>query len=338
MRIFDQKTTSSREERVLEGLQHLRRESLRAADADAAAQKGLDRWVPPMPLKVQIQTTTRCNAACTMCPYPEITAEDGFSHDQMSEELFLLILEQLRGAPVERLSLFLMNEPLLDVRLADWLKASRQALPDTTLGLFTNGSALTAQRARQLVEAGLSELCVSVHGFERQEYEEVMRRLSFDRLQKNLMEVVRLHRNGALGDLDLKVVTGDVPEITATLEALDPLLREYVLVKGFSNERQVVRVEPGLSSSPIRSPSAAAICQRPFVKLYITTAGDCVLCNVDWRKSVVLGRVGPGPGESIQEIWQGERYREVRARHVLGKFPDPLICGRCDYAAVVDDE
>jgi len=339
MRAFDRRTTGVAEERLLADLKELRNQLATASEPQTLAFEQLPPLIPPMPLKVQIQTTTRCNAACTMCPYPEITSEDGFEHGQMSDSLFSTILSQLRGWPVERLSLFLMNEPLLDVRLEAWLKASREALPGTVLGLFSNGSALTPKRARQVADAGLDELCISVHGFDKEQYESVMQKLSFDRLQKNLSAVVDLHRAGELGSLHLQIVTGDLPELTEALEALDPRLREYVLVKGFSNEREVVGVEKGLASSGTkRGEDSTPLCQRPFVKLYVLTSGECVLCNVDWRGSVSLGRIGEGPGESIQEIWQGKRYQEIRVQHLLASFEQGLLCQRCDYAAVVDDE
>jgi hypothetical protein len=260
----------------------------------------------------------------------------------MSESLYRKLLDQLSPYPVRRLSLFLMNEPLLDRRLEDWLRIARESLPATTLGIFTNGSALTGARARALAEAGLDELCVSVQGFDREIYEASMKKLSYRRLEHNLREVFDLYHRGSLGRLELQIVMGDLKEFSDTLPGADPAFRDHVLLKAFSNEREVVGVRRGLASSPVRgleSSRAAPLCQRPFVKLYVLADGSCILCNVDWNRSVILGRLGGDDEESsVETIWNGEAYSRVRQQHLVGEFPDDSICRNCDYARVVDSE
>ncbi|HZJ66635.1 MAG TPA: radical SAM protein [Kofleriaceae bacterium] len=338
MRAFDARTLGDREREVMAQITALRRaaraEPSRADELFAQACACL----PALPLKVQIQTTTRCNAACGMCPYPLVTSEPGFEHAVMEEARYLRILEQLRGGQVERLSLFLMNEPLLDRRLPTWIGLARAALPRTTLGLFSNGAALDVDRARALSAAGLDELCVSVHGFDRETYERVMAGLSYARLRANLDGVLAAADAGALGALQIHVVTGDLPEIADT-GALAPLrYRDRMVLKAFSNERAAVGVAPGLPSSLPAGGADDAPCQRLFVKLYILASGDAVLCNVDWRRTVVLGRVGEPGGASIAEVWRGAPYTAIRREHFTGRFEQAALCARCDYARVVDRE
>ena len=102
-REFDRRTTLDREQELILRLKTLRAQGPLTIDA-------LDREVMaimPFPAKIQIQTTTRCNAACGMCPYPVVTGEAGFAHEEMSLARYEAILAQLAGRPVERLSLFL---------------------------------------------------------------------------------------------------------------------------------------------------------------------------------------------------------------------------------------
>jgi len=338
MRAFDARTLGAREAAMMREVSALHRAAIREP---ARAHELFERaraLLPALPLKVQIQTTTRCNAGCEMCPYPLVTGEPGFAHATMTEARFARILDELRGEPIERLSLFLMNEPLLDKRLAGWLGLARAALPGTTLGLFTNGAALDGARVRELAAAGLDELCVSVHGFDAATYERVMTGLSFARLRKNLDEVVAAADAGALGAMALQIVTGDVPEVARTADLAPLHYRGRVLLKAFSNERAAVGVAPGLPSSRAAGGAAETPCQRVFVKLYVLSNGDCVLCNVDWRRTVVLGRVGDPEGARIADVWTGERYTAIRREHFTGAFERAAICGRCDYARVVDRE
>lgn len=328
MRDFDRRTTSTTESATLTGLDRLR------ADEAPRIAAAIDAIVSPLPLKIQVQTFTRCNVACAMCPYPDVAGVDDFPHRYLEESLFRRVLDQLEGAPVERLSPFLMNEPLLDRRLESFLGLARRALPSTTLGLFTNGSALTAQRAVSLAEAGLDELCVSVHGFDAKTYESVMVGLSFDRVMKQLRDVVMLFEAGALGPMRLQIITGDAPDLTGDPKAAPDWLAPHVLLKGFSNERVVSEINEATPMDAPRSAQSRPLCQRPFVKLYILADGDCVMCNCDWRRRVVLGNLAR---TSLTEIWQGEAYRALRLEHVQRSFPAEHPCHACDYPWVVDE-
>lgn len=335
MREFDARTEGPREREVMHEIARLRATARRDPERLEELFAEACLLLPPMPLKIQIQTTTRCNAACAMCPYPLVTGEPGFEHATMDEARYLRILDELRGSPVERLSLFLMNEPLLDKRLAHWIALARAALPATTLGLFSNGSALDLDRARQLAAAGLDELCVSVHGFTPDTYERVMKGLSYSRMRRNLDEVVEAADAGQLAGLRVQIVTGDVPEVARTREVAPPRYLGRTLLKAFSNERAAVGLEPGLTGSV--APGDGGACQRLFVKLYVLTTGECVLCNVDWRRTVILGRVGD-PGTSIADVWRGAEYTAIRREHFTGRFERATICARCDYAQVADRE
>ena len=327
MRPFDRRTTSSIEREVVAALRRLR------GSQSPEDRARVDEFVPRAPLKVQIQTTTRCNAACLMCPYPDIAGDEGFEHQRMSKGLYRRIIAQLRSLGIERLSLFLMNEPLLDPRIDVWITHASVQLPATTLGLFTNASTLSAERARRLARAGLDELCVSVHGFEKETYESVMKGLSFERVTSNLRDVRAALGRGDLGALRVHMIAGDDPRLRSPGDGSPVMPATPVLRKAFSNERALNDLSPGMASSRTPTAGGAAVCQRPFVKLYVLADGTCVLCNCDWRRSAVVGRLEDrDDAPTIADIWGGPTYRAIREQHLRGRFDADLICDRCDYS------
>jgi hypothetical protein len=332
VRPFDERTRGDRERAALAALGAL---AGRAGASDAELEAELADLVPPFPLKIQIQTHTRCNAACEMCPYPEVAGAPGFAHERMPEETYAEILTQLAPHPVERLSLFLMNEPLLDVRLPAWIARARAALPRTRLGLFTNGSPLTVALARRLAGAGLDELCISVHGFDAATYDAVMRGLSFGRVARRLRPVLEAYERGELAGLHVQLVTGDLVEIRASLGRAEPLLARHAVLKAFSNERVAADVAAGLPSSPAGA-AGRPLCQRPFVKLYVLATGECVLCNVDWRRTELVGRIDATPAGQIAAIWRSPRYHALRLAHLRRRFAAGHVCARCDYPEVAE--
>ena len=74
-------------------------------------------------------------------------------------------------------------------------------------------------------------------------------------------------------------------------------------------------------------------CQRPFVKAYVLFNGDVVLCNCDWSRTTILGNVTEA---SLEEIWNGPEYANIRRRHLLGELRAGSVCARCDYPYLVD--
>ena len=109
---------------------------------------------------VEIETDARCNRRCSYCPVSTHEKRVG----QMPPELFAKIISDLcemsfRGT----MSFHFYNEPLLDHRLEGFVQLARNELPDAHLLLFTNGDALTADRAESLLQAGLAHIRVSLH-------------------------------------------------------------------------------------------------------------------------------------------------------------------------------
>jgi MoaA/NifB/PqqE/SkfB family radical SAM enzyme len=130
-----------------------------------AAGDGLEAAVDRPPTCVYLEVTNRCNLLCTTCPR---TFEPLERPADMSWELFTRIVDQLPG--LTRAVLHGVGEPMMvrDLpRMVGHLKSRGVYV------LFnTNGTLLDERRGRELAEAGLDELRVSLdaadpEGFER---------------------------------------------------------------------------------------------------------------------------------------------------------------------------
>lgn len=313
---FDRITESARERALMETIRRGR------VSPEAVEAHGL-----PFFLKLQIQTTSRCNARCVMCPWTETATR--LPQGAMDEPVFRRILEQLPGRGVERTGLFLMNEPLLDSRLEVWVALLKETVPGTAALIFTNGLLLTADRAESLARAGLDEVNVSVVGFTRAVYARSMGVDGYDRVLANLSAVGARRRRGALGRMRLKVIALDLPGVREGLEAFEERtgLTE-IYFKPATNRAGNVALAPIRGDAPAAATARPRACQRPFVKAYILYNGDMVLCNCDWQRTTLIGNVME---ESLETLWRGPRLREVRRHHVRGVYPEGSLCAGCDY-------
>jgi radical SAM protein with 4Fe4S-binding SPASM domain len=62
--------------------------------------------------------------------------------------------------------------------------------------------------------------------------------------------------------------------------------------------------------------------------LVIYWNGDVALCNHDWDRKEPIGNVRDA---SIQTLWNGSKYKEIRKMHMDGRIENDPTCGGCDH-------
>uniref|UniRef100_B8DSH3 Radical SAM domain protein n=1 Tax=Nitratidesulfovibrio vulgaris (strain DSM 19637 / Miyazaki F) TaxID=883 RepID=B8DSH3_NITV9 len=107
---------------------------------------------------MQVEVTTRCDAACVYCP--RTTCGGGWRDEDMSMALFRRVLAACRGA--RHLHLQGWGEPLLHPRYPDMLAEAVEA--GYVVGLTTNGVHLDAGMAGVVVDAGVDLVALSLAG------------------------------------------------------------------------------------------------------------------------------------------------------------------------------
>ncbi len=126
-------------------------------DAYASINKE-NSWASPI-ANIDWAISRRCNYAgsgkCPWCPNTKLNRlEDEIV---MSDELITKICLQLQQANyMGHISLNRYNEPFAIRCLADKIALIRQLLPKNYIGINTNGSLVTAERLKNVYEAGLS--------------------------------------------------------------------------------------------------------------------------------------------------------------------------------------
>jgi MoaA/NifB/PqqE/SkfB family radical SAM enzyme len=117
---------------------------------------------------ILIETIALCNRTCKFCSWGQDRPISGRG-SRMDWSLIKSIARQLSSIDFAgRISPFLINEPLLDDRLAGIIKLFRDSCPKAYLSIATNGDLLTPGKAQELIAAGLDAIAVSWYGDLRQ--------------------------------------------------------------------------------------------------------------------------------------------------------------------------
>ena len=107
------------------------------------------------PKQISIENTSVCNARCVMCPVHEWKRD----YKVMPADIWQKILADLKPFAdwVERVSLPIIGEPLIDKRLEAKIR-DLKGIGIKHVDLTCNASLMTEKRARSLLEAGLDAI------------------------------------------------------------------------------------------------------------------------------------------------------------------------------------
>jgi MoaA/NifB/PqqE/SkfB family radical SAM enzyme len=131
------------------------------------------------PVCLYLEVTNRCNLLCTTCPR---TFEELEKPADMSWDLFTRIVDQLPN--LARVVLHGVGEPMM-VRELPQMVAYLKARG--TYVLFnTNGTLLSERKGRELIDAGLDELRVSLDAAEPEAFKLVRGRDLFERIVRKV--------------------------------------------------------------------------------------------------------------------------------------------------------
>ncbi|MBB4079910.1 glycosyltransferase involved in cell wall biosynthesis/MoaA/NifB/PqqE/SkfB family radical SAM enzyme [Lewinella aquimaris] len=280
--------------------------------------------LPDFPVEIQIQTSTLCNATCVMCPYPEVSKE--YPVGRMEEKLYRKIIEECANEPgLRRIEPFLMNEAFIDKRVPEWIKLAKDKVPHAAVTVTTNGTPLVPSVTDRLIASGIDAIWFSFNGAKPETYEKIMG-IPYEKVMHNI-EYLLAHKPDHLqvyvNMIETELMADEIAENIENWRRLGVQAGSSPLVNRGGNVTNFSELNyQAISEVPVRS------CELVYYKMYILYNGDCILCCMDWRRSVVLGNVYE---QSIREIWNGPAYREIRRLHTEGRDGEIPICGNCSY-------
>ena len=251
---------------------------------------------PTAPKYVQIELNNSCNARCKMCNIPAMTRSKGM----MSDELFIKIIKEVDENGIEYITPFLHGEPFLRADFVEKLKLINQYAKKARITIFTNASMLTEEVAHKLVKIkNIEQMVFSFPGGNKEIYEKVTG-LNFERSVDNIRRAFEI-----LKDVPMRI---SMPKFEGNISSEDDF---YSLWKGYpcsayDTYNYLDEVKGTLSDLCYEQ------CDRAFRSMTIMYDGRICLCCMDSDGQHIRGDLSQN---SMLEIWNGERYVELRRLH-----------------------
>jgi pyruvate-formate lyase-activating enzyme len=285
------------------------------------------------PFLVNFELSNECNANCLFC-----RSDQGEIYDQnplgsgrpipkgrMPFEMYEDLLRQVQDRLLMAV-LYMNGEPLLYKDLARAVRLATDLRVATMIS--TNGQLLTADRSREILEAGIDFVKVAVSGFTQDVFTRQVRRGNIEKVKQNIRDFVRVNREGGYG----VVLLVDFIEY-AYNEHQRAAMREFCEELGVplnlrpGNLRGLERDEPQRPAPPL---PLAVPCDWLWKVLSVHWTGELFPCCDFplWSGSRPYETFHAGT-TSLAEIWNGPRARELRRLHATTGRSTVPVCAVC---------
>jgi radical SAM protein with 4Fe4S-binding SPASM domain len=275
----------------------------------------------------QIETTRLCNARCPFCAIDQWDKSVPMMSDLLWEKIAAELIEWrdwLRFVDLQR-----AGEPLLDKKIYRRIKQLKDG-GIKHVAISTNASGLTEKNARNLLEAGIDEVMLSIDSVVKEKYEQLRVGLKYEQVMANIRRYFRLRDEiRPQSQIRVRAVCVFDPE-EGRQELLDwenfwrPLKKPHdrIYMKRVHSWGNQVAVD----GAPSPDANVLHPCIIPWSTMHITAMGRIALCPHDYDALADLGDVNT---HSIAEVWRATKLQEVRRLHATGERNEIGFCRGC---------
>ena len=277
-----------------------------------------------------------CNYTCQMCPQSNPGRGKGFTR-KMPLKNFKKILNDLvpkYGMP--QINLEGSGEPTMAKDLPEYVKAVKEK--NLKCFMYCNGARLNGKFMRDVIDAGIDFIRISVIGYNKEKYKKWMNIDNFDLIMKNLIEIKKyISESGSNCKLSTYHLILDDNALAEEVE----MYKANVINKiGLTSYIWKMHNWSGnYENTNPRKSSDRRSCGRPFApEITIRAGGEigrtaalvpcCQTLGPPNEEKSILGHLDE---QTFEEIYNGESYKKLREAHKNKNFDDIEFCKNCDF-------
>ncbi len=268
-----------------------------------------------------------CNAKCIHCPNAktDFTASLKGKDRLMSWDVFKRIADECARYPHNLVRMSSAGEVLLHPEAVDMIEYLLSVKKDKNVALTTNGSRLNAETSERLLEAGIRSIEVSVDAATAEVYEKIRVGLSFDRMLKNVRELVRLRNAGGYRTrIMVSVIEQDTNrDSLEDIQAFWNDTVDVVLTRKLLGFMGLIERDKSAQKTYM---SAKTPCPFLWERILIDAQGNVRGCVNDLYNTLRIGNVNE---KSISELWHCDQLELWRKLHLEGRRKDVPYCKDC---------
>lgn len=316
-------------------------------ERDFIEAKGYEKWMSyredwekyarlekeaTFPPHLEIELNYSCNLRCPMCTWSVETAVEK-KEDWFSFEDYKKLIDEAVSKGTKSIRLCYINEPLIRKDIDQFIKyASNAGILDIII--TTNGTLLTKEMSKKLIEAGLTKINLSLDAVTEETYNKIRVGGNFKTTIKNIYDFLEMRRglNKKLPKMRLSFVRSKINDheyqafVDYWKDKVDSLGAQSVL-DPFGDgkfkdplKKDIISLEKNLP------PPKKFHCPEPYKRMTLRGNGDALGCCSFYAMNLIVGN---WKKNSLEEIWCGEKMQELRRIHKLGEYYKNPACKSC---------
>jgi radical SAM protein with 4Fe4S-binding SPASM domain len=285
------------------------------------AYLGKHPHVPGWPLTLTIESTAKCNLFCPMCMRQKIY----FPPRDMDFSVFQKLIDEGKDF-LEFAVPYGAGEPLLNPEIFDMISYCTKLRIPT--GISTNGTLLSEEYSRKLIESGLSYITFAFDSTRKEIFETYRKGANFEKVRDNIVRFLRVKkamRSNIFCIVQMVALKDNQDEGHALMRMwkLDGINAVRIKKDEVHNEESAI---PGDNQKrPPRRHPCYLLWRGP---MYIHYDGTVFPCCYTYPEEA-LGNI---KRSSLQKIWNSEKIVHMREAHIRGKLQDYPVCQNCPAA------
>lgn len=309
--------------------------------------------VPSLPEVAQIEITNRCNFNCAMCQRIPLKVP----LKDMEESVYRRIID--RFEPIKEVTLTGWGEPLMHPKIIKMIEYAKKK--DRWVSLTSNGSLLTRDLAKKLIQAGLDSVSFSIDDIKAPKSGSLAHPITTQINNiENFVKMIRgktppevviqttLHKGGEDKIFEVVGWATKAGANMVNINRLDMRFNPKLARPNFEEEKEFVRkldqvgkkykiqteFRPHIAFSGLARLAYRLLapymarggkhCLRVYNYIYVNLAGEATPCC-----ALPLWSVGNLLSEDLDKIWQSEKFNKFREHNFQRK-----ICAECDVLEV----
>ena len=282
------------------------------------------------PFVINVDPASACNFKCNFCFHSGNTKME--KKGIMDWITYRTVIKDMKlfETKIKTLRLYAFGEPLLNPKLPDMIKLAKDSNVCEDIDTTTNGSLLTPELNRSIIDAGIDRINISVNGINSEQYKQFTGcKIDFDHYVNNIAELYHMKNECVIfikinGDVISKE---DQDKFIAIFTPIsDGCAVEHVMNCWYDFDMDNIETNKkvGVYGQPL---THVNICPYIFYSFCVQYDGAVSACFLDWNRKLVIGNLYES---SLLDIWDGELLRTLRYLMLLNHRSTLPICHNCN--------
>ena len=285
---------------------------------------------PNFPIHIDFELSYRCNLKCIMCPYGDLEFKHPpYKGQKLDVKMIRKILKDGVSQGLSSVRFSVLNEPLLEKSLGELIRYAKD-IGIIDIFITTNGILLSEQKSRELIEAGLIHLMISLDAATPETYTLIRRGGNYERVLANIEDFLKVrdqqHSRLPLLRLSFTKMKPNIHEIQQFVEMWVEKA-DHITIAGYLNNLGDSKTNKKLASARGTMRGRAELhCWQPWARCTVFANGDVFPCCMNYGRYTPVGNIYKN---DILDIWQSNIVKYIQDLNRDGEYFKYPTCLKC---------